>query len=155
MMEQRLLRLLLDEGPLLAELFGGRRLRRDRDGDWIVQELLRERRDFLGHRRRKEEILPLFGEQLRDAAQRVDEAHVHHLVGLVEHEDLDVVEAQRALIDEVEQAAGGGDEDVDALPQFADLLVDRDATEDGHHAELRERSEEHTSELQSLMRISY
>src|SRR3546814_4284594 len=109
----------------------------------------------------------------------MDEAHVHHLVGLVENEDFDVVEAQRALVDQVEQAAGGGDEDVDAARKVADLLVDRHAAEDGRHAELGKaaviaaalrdlrgqfarrrkaehpRSEEHTSELQSLMRNSY
>src|SRR3546814_13287289 len=66
--------------------------------------------------------------------------------------DFDVVEAQRALVDQVEQAAGGGDEDVDAARKVADLLVDRHAAEDGRHAELgkaaviaaalRDRSEE-------------
>src|SRR3546814_15098959 len=81
-----------------------------------------------------------------------DLAHVHHLVGFVQNEDFDVVEAQRALVDQVEQAAGGGDEDVDAARKVADLLVDRHAAEDGRHAELgkaaviaaalRDRSEE-------------
>src|SRR3546814_14636838 len=42
MMEQRLLLLLFDEGDLLAHLLGRRRLRRDRDGDRIVQELDRK-----------------------------------------------------------------------------------------------------------------
>src|SRR3546814_8237758 len=105
----------------------------------------------------------------------MDEAHVHHLVGFVEDEDLDVAQAQRALVDQVEQAAGRGDENVDALRQVANLAIDRHTAEDGRDAELgeaaivaaalrdlrgefagrRKRSEEHTSELQSLMRISY
>ena len=138
MVEQRLLFLLVDEGHLLADLFGGRRLRRDRNRDGIVQELLRKRRNFLGHRRREKEILPLPGKQLRHPAQRVDEAHVHHLIGLVEHENLDVVEAKRTLIDQVEQAARGCDEDVDALSKLANLLVDGYAAKNGHHAEFRE-----------------
>ncbi len=57
----------------------------------------------------------------------MDEAHVHHLVGFVQDKDFDIVEAQRALVDQVEQAARGGDEDVDAARQVADLLVDRHA----------------------------
>src|SRR3546814_16927975 len=76
MMEQRLLLLLFDEGDLLAHLLGRRRLRRDRDGDRIVQALLRERRDLLGHRRREEEVLALVRQQLGDAAQRSEERRV-------------------------------------------------------------------------------
>jgi hypothetical protein len=35
-------------------------------------------------------------------------------VGLVEDEDLDLAEVERLLADEVEEAPGGGDEDLDA-----------------------------------------
>ncbi len=66
----------------------------------------------------------------------MDEAHVHHLIGLVEDEDFDVIHTQRALVDQVEQAARRGDEDVDALREIADLLVDRHAAEYGRHAKL-------------------
>src|SRR3546814_4610675 len=37
----------------------------------------------------------------------------------------------------------------------ADLVIDRDYIREGMRARAEERSEEHTSELQSLMRISY
>ena len=61
----------------------------------------------------------------------MNEPHVEHLVGLVEDEDLDVVEPHGALVEVVDQPAGGGDEHVDAAHQPVDLRTDGDATEDG------------------------
>ena len=60
----------------------------------------------------------------------MDEAHVEHAIGLVEHEDLELVQVHHALLAEVEQAAGRGDEDVDARAQDALLLALSDAAED-------------------------
>ena len=60
----------------------------------------------------------------------MDEAHVEHAVGLVEDEHLDIVEAHRAAVVEVEQAAGRRDQHVDAARQRADLLADRHAADD-------------------------
>src|SRR3546814_6359243 len=75
----------------------------------------------------------------------LDEAQVEHAVGLVQHAHLAGVQRDDlVLLDVVDQAAGRGDDDVDAFLQQLALLVVVDA-----------RSEEHTSELQSLMRISY
>ncbi len=59
----------------------------------------------------------------------MDEAHVEHLVGLVEDEDLDLVEAQRALVEMIDETAGRRYEDVDAAHQAVDLGADRDAAE--------------------------
>ena len=61
----------------------------------------------------------------------MDEAEVEHLVGLVEDEDFELAKVERALVDEVEQAAGRGDEDVEAAGDFAHALVVGDAAEDG------------------------
>ena len=53
--------------------------------------------------------------QLRDdAADRREEAEVEHLVGLVEHEDLDPPRSTLRCVDVVEQPARRGDEHVDA-----------------------------------------
>ena len=64
-----------------------------------------------------------------DLADVVDEAHVEHAVGLVEDEHLDVAEAQRVALDEIEQAAGGGHQHVDAVHQRAHLLAHRHAAD--------------------------
>ena len=57
------------------------------------------------------------------------------MVGLVEDRDLDGVEAHVALADEVLEATGAGDDDVDALADRGDLGVLADAAEDGAGAQ--------------------
>ena len=92
----------------------------------------------LGRYRRREEQRLTPRRQGRDhPAHVVDEAHVEHAVGLVEDEDLEPAEADVALAHEVEQAAGGGDQDVDAPRQRLDLRVLADAAED-HRAPQRQ-----------------
>src|SRR5690348_18068056 len=65
---------------------------------------------------------------------RSNKAHVEHAVGLVDHQDADVRHQDLAALIEVEQAAGRGDQHVDAAVEAA-------------------RSEEHTSELQSPVHL--
>ena len=65
-----------------------------------------------------------------DPPQRHDEAHVEHLVGLVENQDLDVAQIDVALLHQVEQPAGRGDEDVDAVLQRPHLRALSDAAVD-------------------------
>ncbi len=137
-MQQCLLFCLVDEGQLLADALGRGRLRRDADLDRIIEELAGQRLDLLGHGGREEQVLAIARQQLGDALQRVDEAHVHHLVGLVEDEDFRVLDGEGALVDQVKQTAGGGDDDVDAGRQGTDLLVDRHAAEHGFHRQAQE-----------------
>ena len=65
-----------------------------------------------------------------DLPHVVDEAHVEHAVGLVEHEDRDLVEPDMALVEQVEQAPRRGDENVDAGLQRLHLVMLVDAAED-------------------------
>jgi hypothetical protein len=59
-------------------------------------------------------------EQLLDVGE---EAEVEHLVGLVEHHHLDVLERQQALAGEVEEATGGADDDLGARLELLDLAL--------------------------------
>jgi hypothetical protein len=59
----------------------------------------------------------------------MDEAEVKHLVGLVENQDLDLAQAEGAPVDEIEQAARRGDQDVDAAGELTLVLADRSAAE--------------------------
>ena len=54
------------------------------------------------------------------------------MVGLVEHGDLDVGEGAGGPVEQVDQAARGGDHDVDPAAQPVDLPADGDATVDRH-----------------------
>src|SRR5690606_41892906 len=73
-----------------------------------------------------------------------EETHAQHLVGLVEHDGREGVEAEGAAAQVVHHAPRRPDDHVQTAAQPADLLADGLAAVDGHH-----RSEEHTSELQS------
>ncbi len=77
-------------------------------------------------------------QELRDFAQVVDEAHVEHVVGFVEHEDFNRVELHRALGHVVEQPARRGDENIDAARQRLLLLVHRGAAKDDSGRESEE-----------------
>ena len=61
------------------------------------------------------------------------EAVVGHPIGLVERDDLHVVERHLVRLDQIDQAQRRGDHDLDALGQFIDLVVAGGAAVDGQH----------------------
>jgi hypothetical protein len=63
-------------------------------------------------------------------ANIVDEAHIQHPVGLIEYEHLNAAEREQALPQQVEQAAGRGDEDIHTAAQRLHLRILADATID-------------------------
>ncbi len=77
----------------------------------------------------KHQRLPVRRKLCHDFADVVDESHVEHTVGFVEHETLDAAEAQRIAFDEIEKPAGRGDEDIQAGKQCADLRAHRHAAD--------------------------
>ncbi len=56
-----------------------------------------------------------------DLADVGDKAHVKHSVGFIEDKGLNCGEVDVALIAEVHESAGRGDEDVDASSEVTDL----------------------------------
>ena len=79
-------------------------------------------------------------QQLGDLGQ---EAHVGHLVGLVQHGDLDRVELARAPLDQVAEAARSRDDDLDAAPQRVHLTVVRHAADGGLEEDADRAAERH------------
>ena len=61
----------------------------------------------------------LAGSGVEDRLDVVGEAHVEHLVGLVEDDDLDVVERERAAADVIDARPGRGDDDVHAAVELS------------------------------------
>ena len=93
-------------------------------------------------RRREQQRLAVGPGLVEEPADLREEAHVGHAVGLVDHRDRDVVEAHVALVDEVGEPAGAGDEHVDALPQRLALRAEAHAAVDGGHPEAVRAGEE-------------
>ncbi|MEZ5225143.1 MAG: hypothetical protein R2710_00305 [Acidimicrobiales bacterium] len=61
------------------------------------------------------------------------EPHVEHLVGLVENDGADLIEFERVALDVIERTAGGGNHDVHATIEGAELPTDGLAAVDRHH----------------------
>ena len=78
----------------------------------VVHEVFGDFGDFLGHGGREHEHLALHWHVRQDFLDVVEEAHVEHLVGLVENHGMDVVEVYDLAVDEVDETAGGGDDDL-------------------------------------------
>lgn len=85
-------------------------------------------------RGREQRGLTRFGRRRQQGLEILGEAHVEHLVGLVEDDDLDVLEMDAAALDVIHRATGRRDDHVDASLQRAQLKADRLAAIDGQHA---------------------
>ena len=119
----------VDLDDALLDALHGRGDRGHRDAGGVAQHRVGELGDVLRHGGREEQRLPLDRQLGDDFADVVDEAHVEHAVGFVEHEELDLVELQPVALDEIEQATGGGHHDFDALHHRADLTTHRHAAD--------------------------
>ena len=109
----------------------------DLDGHRVQQDGVGQFLDVLRHGGREEQGLSLLGQELDDFADVVDEAHVEHGVRLVEYEVFEVVQPDVALVDEVEQAAGSGHDDVNAPLERCDLLALFDPAKDDRVVDLQ------------------
>ena len=126
---------LFDEADALLDLVGRRRRRSHGHLCRVTQELRGKAFDEFRHGGREEQRLAFCRNMFRDGAERVDEAQVQHLVCFVEHEDFNILEADGALLDQVDQAAGRGDQHVHAALKLADLRADLGAAANHRHAQ--------------------
>ena len=125
--EQLLLAVAVDRVDELADALGGGAVARDLDRDRVAQDRARKALDLVRERGREQQRLLARRQEVEDPLDVGHEAHVEHPVRLVEDEDLDLAEVGGSLADEVEQAPGRGDEDLDPRAQLLDLGVQRDA----------------------------
>jgi hypothetical protein len=89
--------------------------------------------DATWHGGREEHGLSFVWGSRQDRFEIFGEAHVEHLVCLVEDDHRDVVELQCATLDVVKRTARGCDHNVDAVVEGAELALDRLATVDREH----------------------
>ena len=97
-----------------------------------VQQAVGQSLDLVRERGREQQALLLGRENGQHALDVMHKAHVQHAVGLVQHEELDLAQVEVALLMVVQQAAGRGDQDVDAIAQARQLRAHAHATEHDH-----------------------
>ncbi|MBM3601345.1 MAG: hypothetical protein FJX35_24375, partial [Alphaproteobacteria bacterium] len=115
---------------------GGRGRRRDRDLLRIHQEGVGQTPDLRRHGRGEEQGLAHARQQTDDALDIGDEAHVEHAIGLVDHQDLHVVQQHLAALEVVEQAARRSDQHVNAAVELGLLVGERDTADQERHRKL-------------------
>jgi hypothetical protein len=101
----------------LGDLVGGGVAARHFDGQRVGQEAGGQLLDLGREGGREHQVLALLRQQVDDALQVGQEAHVEHAVGFVHDQHLHLAEADVLLFDVVEQAARRGDDDFDAAAQ--------------------------------------
>jgi hypothetical protein len=117
--------------PALLDLaFGMLGLHRDLHG--LLHELRAELGDALRVGGREQQGLALFGALARHGGDVVEEAHVEHAVGLVEHQGVERFERQVLALQVVHHAAGRAHHDVRAMLQAQHLAAQRHAAAQGH-----------------------
>ena len=91
--------------------------------------------NLTGHGRREQPRALVFGRERQDGVELFFEAHVQHLVGLVQHQMADAVQLHGLALDQVNQAARRGDDHVARRLQLANLCGDVGAAVHGHRAD--------------------
>jgi hypothetical protein len=128
--QQRGLADALGENDALFDALLRGRDRRHGDARRIAQHVRGEIGDLARHGGGEQQRLALLRELRDDRADVVDEAHVEHAVGFVEHQHFDLVEPDGVRTQQVEQAAGRRDQHVEAIHQVAHLASHRHAADD-------------------------
>ena len=109
--------------------------------DGVVQVAIDQHLDVVVERGAEEHALPGLSGPIHDALDGGQEAHVGHVIGLVDDGDVDAIESAVALLHQVFQAPGAGDDNVDAVTQRGCLVAEADAAIDDGVAQLHRVSE--------------
>ena len=138
--QQALLVLVADQVDPLVDVGGVVDGDRDLRVGRLMGPLAGQVEDVLAEGRREQEGLALLGVRrvADDALDVGNEAHRQHAVGLVEHQHFHLGEVDVALLVEVQQAARGGDEDVELVAQRLALLLVVHAAHHARHLEVGE-----------------
>ena len=124
----------------LRDVLGGLGLRLDRHLHRVVQVLGGDLADARRHRGREQRDLLVLRGVRQDAFHVLGETHLQHLVGLVEHQVVQVREVQAALLEMVDDPPGGADHDLRAALETGQLGSVGAATVDGQHVDPQMRA---------------
>ena len=126
-----------DGDRLILDVAVATRLTDGRDAQRVILVALGERDDRLGHGRREHQRAAFGRRRIEDLLEVFAEAHVEHLVRLVEHGDAQRGEVERAAFEVIAQAARRADDDMRAVAERATLLAGVHAADAGRDARMR------------------
>ena len=121
----------------LAHLVGGLARRGHLDAPGVGEIGGGEFVHLLWHGGRKQHRLARRAQKRRDAAQGVDEAQIEHLIGFVQHQMAALAEIDGAPLDQIDEPARRGHEDIRAARKLPDLAIDGNAADNGCYPERR------------------
>ena len=116
----------------LVDGVGGRRGRRDLHAGRVAHQVGDLAHGLLVEGRREQQRLALGRRLAHNAADGGQKAHVEHAVGLVEHQDLDLVQVASALLDQIDQTARRGNQDIATVLKCRGLRLVAHAAHDSH-----------------------
>ncbi len=125
MQQQLRLALLVGRDQPLFDRLGRGVTRADLDRQRIFQHAVRQLADLVRERGREQQGLALLGHCQQQAVEVAFKTQVQHAVRLIQHQRLQRVELDRALVQQVQQTAWRGHQHVQTLAQLADLRLDR------------------------------
>lgn len=124
--------LLLDSDVVLVDTFEGELLVLDQNLRGVSHEVLGHTEDLWGESSGEKSDLDVAGQELEDVLNLSLEATGQHLVGLVEHEQLEVLGLEESSLHHVVDTAGGTDNDVGATSlELLNVVFDNSATDAG------------------------
>ena len=125
----------LDLVEMEVDVFGGLRGGSEGDADGVGEMLGDELGGAGLDGGGEEERLALFRDLAEDLVESGEEAHVEHAVAFVEDDVGDLAQVGQAAIEEVTEAAGGGDDDLDTAAKRVELGTFSHTADDGGGAE--------------------
>ena len=90
----------------------------------VVQVVEGNLLDVLAHGSREEQGVSIFRNVLKDGIDALREAHVQHLVSLIKHHVVHVLQLSHATINQIEQTARGSHDNLHTMLQGANLASD-------------------------------
>ena len=116
----------------LLDPLGGGVAARHFDKFGAVEQTVGKLLDLAGEGGGEQQVLAraVARQQGKHLADIVNEAHIQHAVGFVQHQDFDLRQIHRLLTGMIEQPARCRHQDIDAAPQLVYLRIDLDPAED-------------------------
>jgi len=121
----------LDRNVELLDTFQGQFVLLDQDADGFAHEAFRHFEHVQGHGGREKADLHCFRKELENVVNLVLETARKHLIGFVQEELLDAVEAEGPAVDHVVDATGGSNDNVDASLEGTNVITDGGSSDAG------------------------